>query len=165
MVNYYSNGNDSISYHSDDERFLEKEPAIASLSLGAPREFLMKHIAFPEARLASSFQTTTMISHEKKKDNKPLKLSLASGDMLLMRGRTQANWLHSVPKTKGGGGGAADRGRINITFRKAMVRSGTENYYCYNVGVGGGGEVFKWDERKQEMAIWTGMGDDEKAAS
>lgn len=130
----------------------------------------MKHKAPPEARLASSFQTTTMISsHEKKKekkeDNKLRKLSLASGDMLLMRGRTQANWLHSVPKTKGGGGGAADKGRINITFRKAMVRSGTENYYCYNVGVGGGGEVFKWDERKQEMAIWTGMGDDEKAAS
>lgn len=112
-----------------------------------------------EARLAASsalFQTstTTIISssHEtKKKDkdnNKPRKLSLASGDMLLMRGRTQANWLHSVPKTKGGGG------RINITFRKAMVRSGTENYYCYNVGEGR--EVFKWDERKQEMAIWTG---------
>lgn len=70
-----------------------------------------------------------------------------------MRGRTQANWLHSVPKTKkGGGAAAADKGRINITFRKALVSSGTENYYCYNVG---GGEVMKWDERKQEMAIWT----------
>lgn len=127
----------------------------------------------PEARLAASsalFQTstTTIISasHEKKKkkkdkdNNKPRKLSLASGDMLLMRGRTQANWLHSVPKTKGGGG------RINITFRKAMVRSGTENYYCYNVGEGR--EVFRWDERKQEMAIWTGrmgIGDEEEKAA
>lgn len=144
LVNYYSNGTDSISYHSDDERFLETEPAIASLSLGAPRVFLMKHK--PPAPLASSSLT---ISPEK---DKPRKLSLESGDMLLMRGRTQANWLHSVPKTKGGG---ADKGRINITFRKALVRSGTENYYCYNVG---GGEVMKWDERKKEMAMWKGMG-------
>lgn len=104
----------------------------------------MKHK--PPAPLASSSLT---ISPEK---DKPRKLSLASGDMLLMRGRTQANWLHSVPKTKGGG---ADKGRINITFRKALVRSGTENYYCYNVG---GGEVMKWDERKKEMATWKGMG-------
>lgn len=150
LVNYYSNGTDSISYHSDDERFLEREPAIASFSLGAPREFLMKHK--PPAPLTSSSQRTSPGK------DKPRRLSLASGDMLLMRGPTQANWLHSVPKTKGRD---ADKGRINITFRKALVRGGTENYYCYNVG---GGKVMKWDERKEEMAVWTGMGV-EKAGS
>ena len=82
------------------------------------------------------------------KETKPLKLPLASGDMILMRGRTQANWLHSIPKRKGG---ESDMGRINITFRKAMVRGGTENYYQYNVG---SGEPHKWDEAKNDMVVW-----------
>lgn len=76
----------------------------------------------------------------------PLKFPLASGDMIVMRGRTQANWLHSIPKRKDGGGG-----RINITFRKAIVRGGTENYYRYNVG---SGPVFRWSESSQEMRPW-----------
>ncbi|KAJ5667742.1 uncharacterized protein N7477_006312 [Penicillium maclennaniae] len=32
LVNYYASGNDSISFHSDDERFLGSSPCIASLS-------------------------------------------------------------------------------------------------------------------------------------
>lgn len=81
-------------------------------------------------------------------NEKPLKLPLASGDMILMRGKTQANWLHSIPKRKGG---ESDRGRINITFRKAMVKGGTENYYQYNVGNGG---VWRWDAPSGEMRPW-----------
>jgi hypothetical protein len=77
-----------------------------------------------------------------------LKLPLASGDMILMRGRTQANWLHSIPKRKDG---ESNRGRINITFRKAMVKGGTENYYQYNVGTG---VVWKWNGVKEEMQPW-----------
>ena len=53
-------------------------------------------------------------------ETKPIKLALASGDMVLMRGKTQANWLHSIPKRTGKN--AEDGGRINITFRKAMVK-------------------------------------------
>ena len=37
LVNYYATGDDSISYHSDDERFLGPDPAIASFTLGAKR--------------------------------------------------------------------------------------------------------------------------------
>ncbi|KAF2232308.1 DNA repair family protein [Viridothelium virens] len=137
LVNYYANGNDSISYHSDDERFLGSNPAIASFSLGARRDFLMKH------KPPNSNQKGAIDSE------KPLKLPLASGDMLVMRGPTQSNWLHSIPKRKGKD---SDRGRINITFRRAMVRGGTENYYTYNVGSGG---VFKWSKERQEMVAWT----------
>lgn len=79
--------------------------------------------------------------------DKPLKLPLSSGDMVLMRGTTQANWLHSIPKRSGKGTGS-EGGRINITFRKAMVRGGTENYYRYNVGEGG---VWRWDGGAREM--------------
>lgn len=65
--------------------------------------------------------------------------------MMLMRGTTQKCWLHAVPKRTGKG---AEGGRINITFRRAESRAGTENYYTYNVG---GGTVWRWDERRREM--------------
>lgn len=137
LVNYYATGADSISYHSDDERFLGLLPSIASFSLGAKRDFLMKHKSVPPK---DGDSVATEIDNAK-----PLKLSLASGDMVLMRGKTQANWLHSIPKRKGG---ESDRGRINITFRKALVKGGTENYYQYNVGAG---EVWQWDDMRKEM--------------
>ena len=139
-MNYYANGSDSISYHSDDERFLGNNPSIASFSLGAKRDFLMKHKPVPSNGKDSPPADAG--------SEKPLKLPLASGDMILMRGKTQANWLHSIPKRKGG---ESERGRINITFRKALVRGGTENYYQYNVGTG---SVFRWDAKKGEMRPW-----------
>ncbi|KAL8920159.1 MAG: hypothetical protein Q9208_006405 [Pyrenodesmia sp. 3 TL-2023] len=144
LVNYYATGADSISYHSDDERFLGPLPSIASFSFGAKRDFVMKHKPVPPTVGDSSAAEVNT--------GKPLKLPLASGDMVLMRGKTQANWLHSIPKRKGG---ESDRGRINITFRKAMVKGGTENYYQYNVG---SGVVWKWDDKKKEMRPWQSEG-------
>lgn len=136
LVNYYADGQDSISYHSDDERFLGPNPAIASFTLGAKRDFLMKHKPFPP-------------SDAPVEEPKPIKLPLGSGDMVFMRGTTQSNWLHSIPKRAGD---EAKKGRINITFRKAMIRGGTENYYQYNVGSGG---VFRWSEKEKKMVAWT----------
>ncbi|EKG21815.1 Oxoglutarate/iron-dependent oxygenase [Macrophomina phaseolina MS6] len=147
LVNYYASGEDSISYHSDDERFLGVEPAIASLSLGARRDFCMKSKP-PPAMVAGTLAGAGAAVGAAGEASKPLKLPLGSGDLVLMRGKTQANWLHSIPKRKGGESG---RGRINITFRRAMVRGGTENYYQYNVG---DGPVFRWDEEKGEMRAW-----------
>jgi hypothetical protein len=80
---------------------------------------------------------------------KPLKLPLGSGDMVLMRGRTQSNWLHSIPKRTGKN--QEDGGRINVTFRRAMVKGGTENYYNYNVGTG---PVYRWNREAREMLVW-----------
>lgn len=134
LVNYYSSGSDSISYHSDDERFLGSEPAIASFSLGARRDFLMKHKPTP--------------ADKQQAEAKSLKLPLGSGDMILMRGTTQSTWLHSIPKRSGKN---EMGGRINITFRRAMVKGGTDNYYNYNVG---NGPVYKWNEDTREMQIW-----------
>lgn len=136
LVNYYADGKDSISYHSDDERFLGTDPAIASFSLGARRDFLMKHKPIPPKE--------GVIVEEPK----PIKLPLGSGDMVLMRGKTQSNWLHSIPKRAGP---EAGKGRINITFRRAMVKGGTENYYQYNVGTG---PVYRWDAKQERMVLW-----------
>lgn len=137
LVNYYANGQDSISYHSDDERFLGTNPAIASFSLGAKRDFLMKHKPIPPGPEAPA-------------EPKSIKLALGSGDMVLMRGKTQSMWLHSIPKRAGD---EAKKGRINITFRRALVKGGTENYYQYNVGTGG---VFKWNGKEKAMVPWKG---------
>ncbi|KAI9103260.1 hypothetical protein DFS34DRAFT_642108 [Phlyctochytrium arcticum] len=110
LLNFYAGGSDSISYHSDDETFLGPNPTIASLSLGGTRDFLMKH---------------------KKEKSRTEKFMLEDGDLLLMRGETQTQWLHAVPKR------ATAQPRINITFRKAINVHATNNYYRYNVGDGG----------------------------
>jgi alkylated DNA repair dioxygenase AlkB len=137
LVNYYASGSDSISYHSDDESFLGPNPAIASFTLGARRDFLMKHKPIAPEHGEDIPKTT------------PIKLQLGSGDMVLMRGTTQAHWLHSIPKRKGAD---ADKGRINITFRQAIIPAGTDNYYRYNVGDGG---VYRWSSEKKAMLPWT----------
>ncbi|CRK25043.1 hypothetical protein BN1708_014116 [Verticillium longisporum] len=142
LVNYYATGADSIAFHSDDERFLGPAPAIASFSLGARRDFLLKHKPFPppgDAAAAAPRPPAALGT---------LRFPLGSGDMLLMRGATQANWLHSVPKRSGRH--AEDGGRINITFRRAVVKGGTENYYHYNVGTG---PVYRWDDVAREMRV------------
>lgn len=143
LVNYYASGSDSISYHSDDERFLGAEPAIASFSLGARRDFLMKHKP-PVAAAVGEHKPAVAV------ETKPLKLPLGSGDMILMRGKTQSCWLHSIPKRTGKN--EKDGGRINITFRRAMVKGGTDNYYNYNVG---NGPVYRWNKEAQEMQTWS----------
>ncbi|KAL9069825.1 MAG: hypothetical protein Q9161_005284 [Pseudevernia consocians] len=145
LVNYYANGADSISYHSDDERFLGPNPSIASFSLGATRDFCMKHKPIPPKDGEPQPEQNS---------KPPLKLPLASGDMVLMRGKTQANWLHSIPKRAGKG---SEGGRINITFRKGVEKYSTQNYYQYNVGDGG---VWKWDARKGTMKEWVKEGEE-----
>lgn len=138
LVNYYASGADSVSYHSDDERFLGPMPVIASFSLGAKRDFCLKHKPFQPDDTKSAPPKTEVV-----------KLPLGSGDMVLMRGQTQTHWLHSIPKRAGKN--LVDGGRINITFRKALAKGGTANYYGYNVG---SGPVYRWDEDTREMKIW-----------
>ena len=140
LVNYYADGSDSISYHSDDERFLGEDPAIASFTFGAKRDFLMKH---KPVACGSKIED----SQKGKQPEPTLKLELSSGDMVLMRGKTQANWLHSIPKRKSG---EADKGRINITFRRALIAGGTENYARYNIGTG---EPHRWDPSSRAMVV------------
>ncbi|KAK1246843.1 hypothetical protein MKX08_000645 [Trichoderma sp. CBMAI-0020] len=138
LVNYYASGADSISFHSDDERFLGQEPAIASFSLGARRDFLMKHKPAPPDQ-----ETNPPVK------SKVIKFPLNTGDMILMKGKTQSNWLHSIPKRTGKN--QEDGGRINITFRRAKIKEGTENYYNYNVG---NGPVYRWDKTSRAMVLW-----------
>ncbi|KAJ5101311.1 Oxoglutarate/iron-dependent dioxygenase [Penicillium alfredii] len=182
LVNYYASGDDSIAFHADDERFLGRDPSIASLSLGGERDFVMKHKPFPAAAAATTTTTTTTTtgavggstssvggtiaasssmrggtSNSVSAFASPtslngnatpqIKMGLASGDMVVMQGPTQAHWLHSIPKRKSA---EAGKGRINITFRRAVVPGGTNNYYHYNVGEGG---VYRWEEKERRMVL------------
>ncbi|KAJ5771117.1 uncharacterized protein N7511_003168 [Penicillium nucicola] len=149
LVNYYASGEDSIAFHSDDERFLGSEPNIASLSLGGERDFLMKHKPYAPVQIPiqRGESTTGDVGRTLVRPQEQIKMGLNSGDMVVMRGATQANWLHSIPKRKGKAG-EMTRGRINITFRRAVVPAGTNNYYHYNVGEGG---MYRWDEVSRRM--------------
>ena len=89
LLNYYRDGQDTTGWHSDDEAELGRNPVIASISLGAPRDFLLRH---------------------KNKDRKH-KITLENGSLLMMKGATQHFWQHHVPKR------ANAFGRINLTFR------------------------------------------------
>jgi len=90
LLNRYRNGNDSISWHTDAEKELGKNPFIASVNFGATREFQLRHI------------------HTKEK----LSIELSHGSLLIMLGELQHFWQHQIPKTK-----QVVSERINLTFR------------------------------------------------
>jgi alkylated DNA repair dioxygenase AlkB len=91
LLNLYRDGKDSNGWHADDEKELGKNPVIASLSLGQPRFFHLRH-----------------------KNDKSIKqkILLEHGSLLLMKGETQHFWQHQIPKTS-----RQISERINLTFR------------------------------------------------
>ena len=82
-----------MGWHSDDEKSLAREQAIASLSFGAERKFAFKH----------------------KRTGETGSLLLEHGSLLVMKGATQTNWLHRLPPTK-----KVLQPRINLTFRTML---------------------------------------------
>ncbi len=102
LVNRFRNGDDTLSWHSDDERDLGAEPVIASVSVGAERTFRLR----PRQGGAS------------------IGCSLQHGSLLLMWGRSQRDYKHCVPRTKKRIGE-----RVNFTFRltgAAGVKRGSD---------------------------------------
>lgn len=90
LLNLYHNGNEGMSWHTDNETYLKPNGSIASLSFGVDRFFSFKH----------------------KNTKQTIKILLENGSLLLMKGQTQTNWLHSLPKSK-----LITNPRINLTFR------------------------------------------------
>ena len=90
LLNLYHNGDEGMAWHSDDEKTLQSDAPIASLSFGAERKFMLRH----------------------KQTKETLSIILQNGSLLLMRGSTQTNWQHSLPKSK-----KIMTPRINLTFR------------------------------------------------
>lgn len=90
LLNLYHNGSEGMGWHSDGEKDLKKDGAIASVSFGAERKFAFKHKASKET--VSQF--------------------LENGSLLVMKGTTQTHWLHRLPPTK-----LVSSPRVNLTFR------------------------------------------------
>ena len=91
LLNLYRNGNDSMGWHRDNEKELNQNPIIASVSFGAQRKFLFRHISDKSAKVS---------------------INLSHGSLLLMSEETQHFWYHCLPKTK-----KVMTPRINVTFR------------------------------------------------
>jgi alkylated DNA repair dioxygenase AlkB len=96
LINRYRSGTDSMGWHADREPELGTHPVIASVSLGVARTFDLRH---NKTGIMQSF-------------------SLKGGSLLIMKGETQAQWRHRVPKEPRVSGE-----RINLTFRWVTPRS------------------------------------------
>jgi alkylated DNA repair dioxygenase AlkB len=94
LLNLYHNGDEGMAWHSDGEKDLKKNGAIASLSFGAARKFAFKH----------------------KGTKKTISLVLDPGSLLVMKDETQSHWLHRLPPTK-----LVSLPRVNLTFRTIVL--------------------------------------------
>ena len=94
LLNFYHDGADGMGWHSDDERELNAQSPIASLSLGSTRKFAFRH----------------------KKEKLSTSLFLENGSALIMNAPTQQFWQHALLKTK-----TVHMPRINLTFRNIIA--------------------------------------------
>lgn len=94
LFNLYHDGSEGMGWHSDDEKSLDPEAPIASLSLGASRRFLFRS----------------------KENPKTIKeIILEPGSILLMSAGCQREWQHSLPVAA-----KVKEARINLTFRRML---------------------------------------------
>jgi alkylated DNA repair dioxygenase AlkB len=91
LCNLYPDGAAGLGWHADDEADLARDAPIASLSLGAPRDFAMRLGAGGAAGLT---------------------VRLAHGSLLVMAGATQRHYQHRVPPRL-----RCVEPRVNLTFR------------------------------------------------
>ena len=94
LLNLYHNGTEAMAYHSDGEKDLKTNGAIASMSFGAERKFLFKH----------------------KPSKHTISVLLEHGSLLVMKGTTQTHWLHRLPPTA-----KINSPRVNLTFRTMVI--------------------------------------------
>jgi alkylated DNA repair dioxygenase AlkB len=92
-VNLYRDERDSTGWHSDWITCKRDICTVPVLTLGHPRRFLIK------PRVGG--KSTRFIPH--------------SGDLIVMRGRCQADWRHAVPKQA-----AAAAARISVNFQSTI---------------------------------------------
>lgn len=91
LMNYYRDGNDSVAWHSDNEKALGKRPVIASVSFGQVRCFDIR---------------------SKRDHREKYSIRLESGALMIMKGDLQVNWEHRIAKSM-----KPMKPRVNLTFR------------------------------------------------
>jgi alkylated DNA repair dioxygenase AlkB len=99
LANYYRDGADGMGWHADAEPEIGPSPEdrwIASVSLGAPRRFVLRH---------------------RRRRDDVRAFTLGDGALLVMRGTTQSHYRHCLAKTRRPVGP-----RLNLTFRHLCTR-------------------------------------------
>jgi alkylated DNA repair dioxygenase AlkB len=94
FLNYYRDGRDSVAWHGDRELRHLDDTLVAIVTLGAVRPFLLR----PRCAEGAG-------------GGRALDLRPGSGDLIIMGGRCQRDWEHSVPKVVRAGP------RISISLR------------------------------------------------
>lgn len=113
----YRDGNDFQALHSDRQMKWLDETLIAILVLGAERPFRLRPRGDwrdPEARADSSRDVVLRPGH---------------GDLLVMGGRCQRDWLHAVPED------TITEPRISVSWRWTSRRGRPDTGPAYNDGV------------------------------
>ncbi|MFV1871961.1 MAG: alpha-ketoglutarate-dependent dioxygenase AlkB family protein [Oleiphilus sp.] len=90
LLNFYHTGSEAMGWHNDNETCMKPGATIASVSLGAAREFKFRH----------------------QNSGKQHSIVLENGSLLLMKAETQEFWKHQLPARK-----RILAPRINLTFR------------------------------------------------
>lgn len=91
LLNYYRDGNDSVAWHSDNEKALGTHPVIASVSFGQVRCFDIRN---------------------KQDHRQQYSIKLESGALMIMKGNLQVDWEHRIAKSR-----KPMKARLNLTFR------------------------------------------------
>ncbi|CAN8314732.1 unnamed protein product [Cochlearia groenlandica] len=117
LLNRYKGANDYVGWHADDEKLYGQTPEIASVSFGCERDFVLKkkkkNKESSHEKLGDGEPSSKRQKRSNKEDQKSL--TLKHGSLLVMRGYTQRDWIHSVPKRV-----KAEGTRINLTFRLVL---------------------------------------------
>ena len=91
LVNLYRDGSDAVAWHADTVRKVLRDPLVATVSLGTRRSFLLRPAAGgPVAR----------------------RYAPGEGDLLVMGGACQHEWVHTVPRER-----TASGARMSVTLR------------------------------------------------
>ena len=91
----YRDGGDSVAFHGDTTAREMDQALVATVSLGAPRRFLMR----------------------RKDGGESVALALGRGDLIVMGGTFQRTWRHGIPKV------ASAAARISIMFRPGWAKN------------------------------------------
>jgi alkylated DNA repair dioxygenase AlkB len=97
LANLYRDGRDHMGWHADNEPELGPAPVIASISVGAERDFMLRYRG-PGEPVDTS------------------RIALPHGSLLVMQGSTQQYWQHSLPRRL-----RVAEPRINLTFRNVRL--------------------------------------------
>jgi alkylated DNA repair dioxygenase AlkB len=92
-MNLYRKGEDSTAWHRDYDACRQPECVVPVLTLGATRRFLIKP----------------------RHGGRSIAFKPGTGDLIVMGGRSQQDWVHCVPKEPG-----MTEARISVNFQSSM---------------------------------------------